>query len=355
MTIKRRHFTKSLGLGAFGLYAGASTMLTSCGKAADGDAAADAEDTAAEGTEMVSEASLFFNISLAQWSLHKSFFGKSFELGWEKFGQMMREDPASVLQGDIKPIDFPVIARQEFGIGGVEYVNQFFKDKAEDTEYLNALNTRARDNDVTNVLIMCDAEGELGNLNEKERLQAVENHYKWINAAKYLGCHSIRVNAAGNGTAEEVADAAIDGLGRLAEYGAKEGINVIVENHGSYSSNGEWLSNVMAQVGSEYCGTLPDFGNFCIERGPEGCLESYDMYKGVELLMPYAKGVSAKSHNFDAQGNETDIDFKRMMGIVKDAGFNGWVGVEFEGSEMSEYEGIRATKELLQKVGKELS
>ena len=350
MTIKRRHFTKSLGLGTLGIYAG--SMLTACGKSAETGLLGEEE---AQENEMVSEATLFFNISLAQWSLHKSYFGKSFELGWEKFGQMMREDPSSVLQGDIKPIDFPVIARQEFGIGGVEYVNQFFMDKAEDMEYLNGLNTRAADNDVKNVLIMCDGEGQLGNLDEKERIKAVENHYKWINAAKYLGCHAIRVNAAGNGTAEEVADAAVDGLGRLAEYGAAEGINVIVENHGGYSSNGIWLSGVMEQVGSPYCGTLPDLGNFCIQRGPEGCVESYDMYKGVEQLMPFAKGVSAKTHNFDADGNETEIDYSRMLGIVKNAGFNGWIGVEYEGNELPEYEGIRATRDLLTKVGKELS
>ena len=350
MTIKRRHFARALGLGSLGLYAGASGILAACGKAAENQSEAADAPVAAE-----TEATLFFNISLAQWSLHKSFFGKSFELGWEKFGEMMRNDPSSVLMGDIKPIDFPVIARQEFNIGGVEYVNQFFKDKAEDTEYLNGLISRANDNDVKNLLIMCDGEGELGNLDEKARIQAVENHYKWINAAKYLGCHSIRVNAAGNGTAEEVADAAVDGLGRLTEYGAKEGINVIVENHGGYSSDGTWLSGVMKQVNSQYCGTLPDFGNFCLERGPEGCLNSYDMYKGVEELMPFAKGVSAKSHNFNAEGNETDIDFYRMLQIVKDAGFNGWIGVEYEGSELSEYEGIRATRDLLMKAGKQIS
>ena len=351
MTIKRRHFTRTLGLGSLGLYAGASTFLTACGKAAEDQS----ETGEAAVTESAAAAPMFFSISLAQWSLHKSFFGKSFELGWEKFGQMMQEDPSSVLQGDIKPIDFPVIARQEFGIGGVEYVNQFFKDKAEDMEYLNGLNSRASDNDVKQLLIMCDGEGQLGNLNEAERIKAVENHYKWINAAKYLGCHSIRVNAAGNGTAEEVSDAAIDGLGRLTEYGAKEGISVIVENHGGYSSDGQWLSNVISKVGSEYCGTLPDFGNFCMERGPEGCVKAYDMYKGMEELMPYAKGVSAKANVFDEQGNERNIDYRRMLQIVKDSGFTGWIDVEYEGTELSEYEGIRATRDLLIKVGTELS
>ncbi len=350
MTIKRRHFTRTLGLGSLGLYAGASSILAACNKTPGNK-----EDIDQEEMEAVAEPELFFKISLAQWSLHKSYFGKSFELGWQKFGEMMQEDPSSVLMGDIKPIDFPIIARQEFGIGGVEYVNQFFKDKAEDTEYLNGLIRRAKDNDVQNLLIMCDGEGQLGNLDEKERIKAVENHYKWINAAKYLGCHSIRVNAAGNGTAEEVADAAVDGLGRLTEYGAKEGINVIVENHGGYSSNGTWLSGVMERVNSPYCGTLPDLGNFCIKRGPEGCEESYDMYKGVEQLMPYAKGVSGKTHNFDAEGNETEIDYYRMMQIIKDSGFNGWIDVEYEGNELSEFEGIRATKALLEKAGAKIS
>ena len=279
---------------------------------------------------------MFFKISLAEWSLHRT-----------------------LRKGDLDNLDFPATAKNDIGIDAIEYVNQFFKDKAEDSKYLNELKKRCSDNGVTSVLLMIDGEGQLGDLDKKKRKEAVEKHYKWVDAAKELDCHSIRVNAAGNGSFEDVQKAAIDGLGKLSEYGQKAGIGVIVENHGGYSSNGDWLTEVMKQVDNPFCGTLPDFGNFCIktryEDGKRTCLEAFDAYKGTEMLMPYAKGVSAKSHEFDADGNETDIDYLKIMKIVKDAGYTGHVGIEYEGSTLSEPDGIIATKKLLEKVGKELS
>jgi sugar phosphate isomerase/epimerase len=272
----------------------------------------------------------FFEISLAEWSLHKTLFAK----------QMTN-------------LDFPVKARQEFGIGIVEYVNTFFKDKANDTAYLNDLLARCKDNNVRNHLIMCDGEGDLGDSDEARRKKAVENHYRWVEAAKYLGCQTIRVNAAGKGSAEEVKKQAIDGLSRLSEFAAKTGINVIVENHGGYSSNGQWLASVMKGVGMKNCGTLPDFGNFCIKRSTDWktCEESYDRYQGTQELMPFAKGVSAKTYDFDAQGNCIETDYTKMLAIVKKAGFRGIAGIEYEGSKLSEADGIRATKALLERLG----
>jgi sugar phosphate isomerase/epimerase len=271
----------------------------------------------------------FFEISLAQWSLHKALFGKKLD-----------------------NLDFPAKAKNDFGISVVEYVNQFFKDKAEDNKYLGELLKRCKDHGVKNHLIMCDGEGELGAASEAERKKAVENHYKWVNAAKFLGCASIRVNAAGKGSREEVMAAAVDGLGRLGEYAAKENINVIVENHGGWSSDGGWLSSVMKQVNKPNVGTLPDFGNFCITREPGNwikCLEEYDRYKGTKELMPYAKGVSAKSYDFDENGNCIETDYSRMMQILKESGWKGYIGIEYEGSKLSEEEGIRATKKLLER------
>ena len=207
------------------------------------------------------------------------------------------------------------------------------------------------------MLIMCDALGDLGDIDTDKRNEAIENHHQWVEAAAYLGCHSIRVNAAGTGTAEEVKDAAIQGLGALTEYGKTHGISVIVENHGGYSSDGTWLASVMDGVNSPYCGTLPDFGNFCITRGENysDCLEEYDRYKGMTELMPYAKGVSAKSHDFDEDGNEIHSDFRRMLQIVKDSGYTGYIDIEYEGSALSESEGIKATKRLMEKIGGELT
>lgn len=347
MNSSRRKSIKKIGVGLVGIPAilSAGTFIQACtGKTNSG-----------ESSESSVESSLFFSISLAQWSLHRSFFGKSRELGWEEFNKRLRTDPDSLMQGELDPINFPVIAKKEFGIDAVEYVNQFFFDKAEDSQYLSELKKRADDEGVKSLLIMCDGEGNLGDLDEAARLQAVENHYKWVNAAKFLGCHSIRVNAAGQGTAEEVKDAAIDGLGRLTEYGAKNGINVIVENHGGYSSNGEWLAAVIGGVNSEYCGTLPDFGNFCVEQGNDGCANEYDRYRGVKELMPFAKGVSAKSHLFDSDGQELHTDYSKMLAIVKDAGFSGHIGVEYEGDDLPEKEGIIATRELLIKMGSSIA
>jgi sugar phosphate isomerase/epimerase len=261
-----------------------------------------------------------FDISLAEWSLHRTLFA-----------------------GELDNLDFPATARRDYDIHAVEYVNSFFKDKAEDQAYLTDLKMRADDNGVRNVLIMCDGEGALGDPDDTARTQAVENHYRWVEAAKFLGCHSIRVNAQSRGTPDEQRDLAADGLRRLTEYAAERDINVIVENHGGFSSNGEWLVSVMTAVDHTRCGTLPDFGNFRVAEG-----EWYDRYQGVTELMPFAKAVSAKSHDFDEHGDETGTDYLRMMRVVLDAGYRGFVGIEYEGSNLSEPEGIRATKALLE-------
>ena len=244
-----------------------------------------------------------FEISIAEWSIHRALFDKK-----------------------VDHLDFSKIAKKEFGIDAVEYVNQFFKDKAQDKSYLAELNKRAQDLGVKQLLIMIDGEGQLGDANLKKRMEAVENHYKWVEAAKDLGCHSIRVNAASSGSYEDQMYRAADGLRALTEFGASHGLNVIVENHGGLSSNGEWLSGVMKRVDLPNCGTLPDFGNFRVKEG-----EMYDRYKGVTDLMPFAKAVSAKSHDFDGKGNETHTDYFRMMKIVLDAGYSGFVGIEYEG------------------------
>ena len=258
-----------------------------------------------------------FTISLAEWSLHKALFG-----------------------GKLDNLDFPKTARREFGIEAVEYVNQFFKDKAGDADYIAELAKRSADEGVTNVLVMCDGLGDLGDPDDKARTQAIENHFPWVEAAKRLGCHSIRVNAASKGSYAEQQKLAADGLARLAEFAGQLAMNVIVENHGGLSSNGEWLAGVMRMVDRPNCGTLPDFGNF----------HDYDRYRGVEELMPFAKGVSAKSHEFDEAGNEVRTDYERMLRLVMAAGYRGWIGIEYEGTALSEPEGILATKKLLERI-----
>jgi L-ribulose-5-phosphate 3-epimerase len=263
-----------------------------------------------------------FKISLAEWSLHKTLFG-----------------------GKLDNLDFAKTAKEDYGIEAIEFVNQFFKDKAKDEKYLAELKKRADDLGVKMLLIMIDGEGALGDKDDAKRTKAVENHYQWVDAAKYLGCHSIRVNAQSTNDYEEAKKLAADGLRRLSEFAAKSQINVIVENHGGLSSNGKWLSETIKSVGLKNCGTLPDFGNF----------HDYDRYQGVEETMPFAKAVSAKSHDFDAEGSETHTDYFKMMKIVLAAGYHGYCGIEYEGSKLSEPEGIQATKKLLERVREKLA
>ena len=259
----------------------------------------------------------WFEISLAEWSLHRTIFS-----------------------GKMTNLDFPRVAKQDFGIDAIEYVNQFFKDKANDKSYLKDLKDRCKSEGVKSVLIMCDGEGATGDPDQAARMKAVENHYKWVDAARFLGCHSIRVNAYSKGTPEEQARLCADGLAKLGEYATKQNINVIVENHGGLSSRGDWLTGVMQKVNMKNVGTLPDFGNFY----------EYDRYKGVEEMMPFAKGVSAKTHDFGPYGDELFVDYTRLLGIVKAAGYRGRIGIEFEGDRVSEADGILLTKALLERV-----
>ncbi|WP_341938984.1 sugar phosphate isomerase/epimerase family protein [Marinimicrobium sp. C2-29] len=269
-----------------------------------------------------------FDISLAQWSLHRRFLG-----------------------GDADPMDFSAIARQEFDIGGVEYVNQFYKESLSDA-LVRDLRRRAESEGVRSLLIMVDGEGALGAPSEAGRRQTVENHKKWVDAASALGCHSVRVNAQSEGSYEEQRRRAADGLVKLAEYCDPLDLNVLVENHGGLSSNGRWLSQVMEAANHPRVGTLPDFGNFVIDWDTG---DAYDKYQGVREMMPYAKAVSAKSYAFDGAGRETSIDFERMMDIVMAAGYGGWVGVEYEGDKHSEAEGIALTRDLLLSISNSLS
>ena len=258
-----------------------------------------------------------FSISLGEYSLHRA-------LG----------------SGQLDHLDFSRVTKEVYGIEAVEYWSNPFNGKVTSAEYVADLNKRAKDVGVKNLLILVDGEGALGDPDSQRRAQAVNNHKKWLEAAKALKCHSIRVNAQSQGSYDEQMKLAADGLRQLSELGADYGLNVIVENHGGYSSNGKWLSAVMEQVGLDNCGTLPDFGNF----------HDYDRYLGVTETMPYAKAVSAKSHEFDDEGNEVHTDYVKIMDIVLKAGYRGYVGVEYEGSKHSEKEGILLTKALLERV-----
>ena len=285
----------------------------------------------------------FFKLSLAQWSVHRMI--------WD---------------GELDPYDFASKAA-EWGFSGLEYVSQLYDKELKESNYsaeamaafVDKSNAAAEKHGLENVLIMIDGQGDLATSDAAERKNAVENHYKWVDAARAMGCHAIRVNLSGSTEPETWVANSVDGLTQLATYAADKGINILVENHGGLSSNGAMLARVMSEVNMDNCGTLPDFGNFCIRRNDpadysSGCAEMYDIYQGVRELMPFAKAVSAKSHNFDQEGNETEIDYTRMLQIVKDAGYQGYIGVEYEGNELGEKEGIMATKALMLKSVSEL-
>lgn len=317
MKSRRQVLVGTLGLSAVPL----ASSIENASAATAADDAADPDDDAP-----------FLPISLAQWSLHRT-----------------------LRSGELSNLGFPAFARETFGLEAVEYVSTFFERGATDFRRLGELERAASDAGVRNLLVMVDAEGRLGAEDDAERRVAVHRHFKWIAAAKSLGCHAIRVNAAGSGARDDHARRAAESLHHLCEVADEYELSILVENHGGPSSDGAWLARTIELADHPRCGTLPDFGNFLVSRTPkadgEGFdLEWYDRYQGVRELMPYAKAVSAKSYDFDADGNETRTDYARMLRIVFDAGYRGHIGIEFEGSQMSEIDGIRATQALLERT-----
>lgn len=276
-------------------------------------------------------------ISLAEWSLHRS-----------------------IESGKVSNLDFPRIAREQFNLDAIEYVNQFFENKAGDLKYLQSMKDSCAKYRVNGLLIMVDGEGNLSSLNPNEQLKAIESHKKWVDAAKFLGCHSIRVNLHGDGTEEEWVKASIKGLKPLVDYGARRQINIIVENHGQWSSKGELIVRIMKSIDSPWCGTLPDFGNFCVRRRDgdmwsSPCVEYYDPYLGVDEMMPFARGVSAKTRQFDMKGNESEIDYIKMLHIVSKHNYHGYLGIEYEGEDPDEVLGIQKSISLLRTTWTNLS
>jgi L-ribulose-5-phosphate 3-epimerase len=281
-----------------------------------------------------SAAEPLYRISLAEWSINRPLF-----------------------DGRMQHLDFATIAKRA-GIDAIEYVNQFFKDRAKDTAFLREMNTRAHDAGVTQVLIMCDGEGHLGDPDAAKRLTAVENHYKWVEAAYLLGCHAIRVNGYSSGTPDEQMKLVADGMRKLVEFADTHAINVVIENHGGLSSNARWLVETIRLVQHPRAGTLPDFGNFRISgptrENPGAKVECYDAYLGVAEMMPLAKGVSVKPHLWDATPQGSEIDLRRMMRIVVDAGYRGYCGIE-HGPDGQELEGVRQVRDELERIRDDLA
>ncbi|NKC01045.1 MAG: TIM barrel protein [Pseudomonadales bacterium] len=291
-----------------------------------------------------------FTISLAQFSLHRTYYGDHAKKGWAHLGKLLRENPAAAVSTGPDPSDFPILSKTQFGIDAVEYVNQFYYAQLGNDPYFKEIALKADDYGVVSHLMMLDGTGPIGAADKVVRSDARENVKRWMAMANLLGCSIVRVNAQGDGDPVARAARTADALDQLAEDGQSMGLAVVVENHGGLSSDGAWLANVMSMAKHSGVGTLPDFGNFKTGQDAQGEDVWYDRYLGVTELMPYAKAVSAKSYGFGSDGNDTATDYNRMMKIVLDAGYRGYVGIEYEGRELDEASGIRATKALLERI-----
>ncbi|MBC7767557.1 MAG: TIM barrel protein [Phycisphaerales bacterium] len=298
----------------------------------------------AEGTALAAEA-LPYLISLSQWSLHRRLLGRRLPRTLREGARFIRdklrfsEAPRGV---DMAALDFPLVARREFGLGAVEYIGHFYAPHVQSAAYLRELKSRADGEGVRSLLITCSDEGAIGHPDSKRRGDIVTRHLKWMDMAAYLGCHSICVRAESAGTRQEQAERVADGLRGLAEWAAPHGLDVIVENHYGLSSDASWIRDVIALANHTRIGTLPDWGNFTPAEG--------DRYEEVAQMMPLARAVSAKCFDFDAQGSETTLDFHRLVNIVKSANYHGHLGIEYEGERLSEADGVRACKALLERL-----
>lgn len=292
-----------------------------------------------------------YNLSLSQWSLHRTLFGDTKEKDYHQWKRWLKESPEKVLQGTLDPSDFPATAKHKYGFNAIDFVNTFYFGKNEN--YFKELKKRCLDNEVESLLIMIDEEGMIAHNDEKKRIEAVENHKKWFYNAAILDCHSVRVNLHGIGTKEEQKENSLESLLQLCDFAKNLNLNVIIENHGGISSEPNWLLEIIKLTNKSNLGIMVDFDNFKYSETKIWDGEfTYDRYEGVELLMPYAKSVSAKSYSFNADEEEETIDYKRMLEIIKKSNFNNHISVEFEGkweNSFSEKEGIIATKKLLEK------
>lgn len=239
----------------------------------------------------------------------------------------------------LAPLDYPKFAVEKTGIKALEYFNGFFEDKINSAKFLAELKNRCGDLGVENQLILCRSDLALDSADAGQRKGAAALLSRWGAFAKELGCHSIRVDCRSKGNREDVKKQAVDGLHQLCDLLEPMKMNAIVENHGNWSSKGDWVKEVMESVKRDNCGTLPDFGNF----------KGYDKYQGVKDMLPWAKAICAKVHKIKPDGEAAQTDFERMLKIVKEGGFRGYVGIEFEGGA-DPVAGVLGTKRLIEKT-----
>lgn len=297
-----------------------------------------------------------FKLALNQWSLFSSFVGDTGRDGfWSDFYSTLQTDPASVLQGEFDPLDFPEITRKKFSLDAIELEASLYFAHASDMNYFQEFKNRCNAEGIKCLFISNVWSGNLGSTNnDRKPKEIAENYFKWVDIAGFLGCHSLMVNVNSRGGDKQIIKkAAVEGLGRLVDYSEKQNIHILIENHNWYSADPVWLVDIIREVNNPFCKFNVDFGNFCQKgwRNAE-CIEPLDPYEGVKLMMPYAKAISAKTMKFDEKGNESFIDYTRMLSIVRDSGYNGYLGIEYSGDQFPYEKGVKMTIDLINRTYK---
>ena len=235
-----------------------------------------------------------------------------------------------VKSGKWKTLDFPSVARKDFGLNGIEFVNTLFEVPTEG--YLRRLKKNAEDNNVTMVLIMVDDEGDGCSTTKEERKQFDINHRKWIDIAHFLGCTAIRTNCRGpkNISKDEALKHSVETYQMLLEYAAPAKISVLIENHGGVSNDADWMVSLIKEVNSLYFGSYPDW------RQPSADFDNIDY---LVKMLPFAGGMSYRNQ-------PTEELTAKMINISKDGGYRGWYGIESSGRDAIK-KGIELLKKYL--------
>ena len=309
--------------------------------------------------------------------LAPNLFAKKIDKSKMDIGLQMYSFAPLIMQGKFDLLGFPDLVKNTYGINGAEYWSIPFMGRENDRDFLNDLKRRSDDNGVDNLIILVDdidiktmqSGPSLASSNKNDRDTAIDYHKKWVDVAKNIGCHSIRINLRSEEENDQkILENSSESISKLIEFSKQDIISIVIENHGGITGDADWLVSLMKNVDSKHLGTLPDFGtyNFCIKRGnlnfqslSENCEDQYDKYLGVKKLMPYAKGVSAKSHEFDKDGEELSTNYSRMIKIISESNYKGYITIEYEGAMkgmfggegtyLSPHEGILATKKLINK------
>jgi len=271
-----------------------------------------------------------FKVSIAPWSLTRKPYGEN--------------DPDG-----IHFLDYPLVAR-ELGFEAIEHDNLHYPGDLPNDKHLAKMKQRTEEAGVTNTLILCGALGDIADSRKSRRKKANFNYERWIEAAQFLGCHQVRVVCSDHIDIDwdEKMKLTVEAVSKLADFAQGHSIELLIENHNGYTSNPNWLVEMIQKVNRPNCGILGDFTEWRIEQNPDVLYP--DPYKGYEILAPYVKSVGAKSTTFDVLGNELVTDYPRMFEILNKVGYQGYIAVEYFGNDLPRRKGTTMTKELVERI-----